>query len=587
MAASIGTLGALKHLLQKYRPNINLANKAAQETPLIFACRSGQFDCAVHLLECGASANGDEYAMETPLSWLSSFSSEDQMMDIGTRLISAGAALHFIPRRTGLFFRMLPRHLLWSDFEELMSLQMSPLMRAVMMDSIPEVRTLLALGADPMEGFETKPSVCPTVLAAVLSLPDILQVLLRHVDRTNPSFRFYSELEVIEMALDTKATIYDPFSFCSRIIRHGEAFTKNLEATLQILHQRNRRLFVDVGYPPRERDATLSETLISRLVSLGREDIVSIILSMGYSVAGRPDSCPIVEAMKLNHESLFRLLIHHGAQVSVTVKDDGQNLTLLQILAKYRIASRPGIYIAKYLIDAGVPIDPPKDESVPRYGVLTHSAFAFAVRNQDFEMADLLFHSGADIEYAYRVNHEFIPNATIFADLMCHPTEKNLDSLTYLLQLRKPDLPDEPLPAFIVSTWMKWSVLHYAARDTVISDVEKDVLRKMVRIILSYPKYSRQVDFQLETTFITPLYRACLYANLEVVGELVEAGANRDLADFNGETPVRLLENILESYPDNIPARVQHVFGEDRASRAMALKRYKLCLETLRSGIGG
>ncbi|THU81892.1 hypothetical protein K435DRAFT_872880 [Dendrothele bispora CBS 962.96] len=125
-------------------------------------------------------------------------------------------------------------------------------------------------------------------------------------------------------------------------------------------------------------------------------------------------------------------------------------------------------------------------------------------------MADLLFRSGADIEYAYRVNHEFRPNATIFADLVCHPTERNLESMKYLLNLRQPnqvpDVKDEPLPNFIVSVWMKWSVLHYAARDVVISDMEKEVLGRMVGIILSYPKYSSQIDFQLETTCITPLY---------------------------------------------------------------------------------
>ncbi|THV04188.1 hypothetical protein K435DRAFT_851188 [Dendrothele bispora CBS 962.96] len=457
MAAAIGAVGALDHLIQKYRPTIDLGNKHAQETPLLYACRARQFECAVHLLEHGASADGDEHAMNTPLHWLSSFPSEEQMMDIGARLVSAGASLKFVPRRTGLFFRMLPRHRMWSDFEELMAMRMSPLMRAIVMESVLAVKVLLTLGTDPLEGFESSRfSVRPVVLAAVLSLPNILQTLLWHVDQRNPLLRVFSDLEVIEMALDTEATVYDPLTL------------QRTEGCLSILG-----ILL-------ERDTMLVDKLIARLVSLEREDIVEMLLDMGpgYPVDGTQDSCPVIEAVKLNHETMFRLLVNRKANLFTFAKENrNDGLSLLQILAKHRVRSRPGTYIAEYLINASVPVNPPKDDSGRQnYAVISPPAFSFAVKHQDFELADLFFRFGADIEYAYRVNHEFRPNATIFADLVCHPTERNLESMKYLLDLRKPNqipgVEDGPLPNFIASTCMKWSILHYAARDVVISDME-------------------------------------------------------------------------------------------------------------------
>ncbi|RSL76244.1 hypothetical protein CEP51_010153 [Fusarium floridanum] len=72
-AASVGNVNALRHLLSKYKCNINLPNQSFSETPLVCACRAGQYDCAKFLLENGADPNGSDSGQEAPLHWISRF----------------------------------------------------------------------------------------------------------------------------------------------------------------------------------------------------------------------------------------------------------------------------------------------------------------------------------------------------------------------------------------------------------------------------------------------------------------------------------------------------------------------------------
>ncbi|KAJ7262123.1 hypothetical protein C8J57DRAFT_1633740 [Mycena rebaudengoi] len=99
MAAVMGELKALQHLVDTYCANIDLDDQVKSETPLLSACRGGHLECALFLLKHGARPDGsDDYGVETPLYWLCSFNPDDAGM-IARKLVSAGHWLGTIRKK--------------------------------------------------------------------------------------------------------------------------------------------------------------------------------------------------------------------------------------------------------------------------------------------------------------------------------------------------------------------------------------------------------------------------------------------------------------------------------------------------------
>jgi Protein kinase domain/Ankyrin repeats (3 copies) len=105
-AASMGNLPALRHLVEVYQCDINLMNRSRYESPLVCACRSGHYACAIFLLDHGADANGSKLGEEAPLHWLCSMQPE-QMTPLAKKLIDAGADLEKRTSGTGRKVSML------------------------------------------------------------------------------------------------------------------------------------------------------------------------------------------------------------------------------------------------------------------------------------------------------------------------------------------------------------------------------------------------------------------------------------------------------------------------------------------------
>lgn len=581
MAAAMGNLAALKHLIEVYNPDIDIHGKADDDTPLLSACRSGHLNCALFLLERGASANGARFANDTPLDWLCAFTDVD-MPIIAQKLLACGASLK------GIRNHRLTRHAVWADPEYLFVLPTSPLSRAVMMNSLPAVKVLLASGADPLDGITESefPSWCPIVLAAVLTLPRILEVMLACVDTGKTEVpRIFTDMEMLRISVDKIATVVDSTSLESRLSRIGVDYKAAMFETLELLHlrdQKSRRWETEGN-----RHRSMAEkTMLSRMVSLGRVDIVDSLLRLGHSIHGQPDACPIVECVKLNHEVLFRLLIGHGADVFVKVSaPNGAQHSLLQVSADRPSQSRPGIFIPQYLLRMGIPVDPLRDGS--------RSAFAFAVKNQDFALANLLLHHGADIDFTYTPTDN-TPWITVFGELVQLPTEKNIESIKYLLGIhgwaasptrehqtthpvsweRTMLKQNNRLPSFIVDNENQLSVLHLAAMHEPHSDSEALILGKMVADILTEKMFSTDETINnCHPSVGTALWAAALRCNSEVVSALLEKGADPNLA-FKGITPLTV---ALEA--DHQPGTATL----DKAAKLERRKRYGTIVDTLRN----
>lgn len=347
LAASTGNLPALKHMVMKYKAYIDFSDPPYWETPLLSACIGGHFDCAVFLLDRGASPSGHIAGALSPLHWLCNFQ-EVEMPAIAKRIKSTIFSIDTPSRGEQADVRND-----WAGWEEMYNVCVTPLGRAVIMRSLPAVRTLLALGADPLarpsrnSSIDDEEAKSALDLAIILMLPHILEVLLVYIDaRSGATPKLFDESEMLKAAHEKLLVPCDTTSLQSRVIRCGANYKRDLFTTLQILKNREQEmesLQTSSGF-------RASGKLLCEEIKLGNTDIVEILLQLGHNANGSSEYRPIVEAVKLNHEAIFKCLIAHGVDVSTKVASaDGCQISLTEISATRPSTSRPGQFIANYL----------------------------------------------------------------------------------------------------------------------------------------------------------------------------------------------------------------------------------------------
>ncbi|KAH8816571.1 hypothetical protein F5884DRAFT_227707 [Xylogone sp. PMI_703] len=513
LAASYGRVDALRHMIQKYKVNINVEDRTAYETPLVCACRSNQIDCVRFLLETGANPRSTQFGVESPLCWLSTFQ-EKQMREVAKMLFDAGAVVDEGGQHT-----MRPDiRVIWADWEQLFSVRVSPLGRAVIMNNITAVDVLLGYGADPaLRPFRksTAPGTSAIELAALLNLPDILEKLLAHFDaKPDPEFVFFDECALLEMA--HKKTVFptDTTSLQSRLVRHGEQYKTALFRTLEILRKRGSKYHHQENpFPCCIRGAALCHE-----TRLGNTDIVECLLRLGHPVNGSPGYRPLKEAVHTNNAAIFQILVAHGADIHVSYEaDDGSTLSLLQVSAGHPKAMRPGTYIEEYLIKKGVPVEPDNG---------TRPALAYALLNHNLRLADLLLAKGANINKVYQAEKDG-PWITVLAELAQKHTEANLKSIEYILQLAEP----EPQP-------QKEKTADQSSLASLLKNME------LITELTPPPKPSTAPDFIVDKTH-----------SLSIIQVLADLPPQAMVS--TAQISSRIIDTILRAFPH--PEQINHV----------------------------
>ncbi|KAL0061849.1 hypothetical protein AAF712_011291 [Marasmius tenuissimus] len=310
------------------------------------------------------------------------------------RLVRAGASLMNASKERG---GCRPSFQAWVDYEDLFCLPVSPLSRAMVMENLPAVRALSALGADLLEWIESRSSVCPIVMVAMLMLPDVLEVLLQYLDSRPEDMpvRIFDESETVRTALDR---------------------------TLRILHGREAILkSPDEAERPTE-DPSSASNVISWLVQLGRRNIIFSLLKPGHRTFTLTIAVPnpVVEAVERNDEHAFRLLDDFNVELQQALPGPLPNL--LYHLAKRLASSQPGLYIAGYLLDImGLSFEDFLSNRV--------TPFTSAVTNLYFDLANLLLERGAEID-----QHNEKP--TLLTSIVVHNlSERGCTSVRWLLNL--------------------------------------------------------------------------------------------------------------------------------------------------------
>ncbi|KAF7676673.1 hypothetical protein GT037_004885 [Alternaria burnsii] len=528
-AAASGNLNALRHMIEKYDCDMNLPNQHVDETPLVCACSGGRLDCALLLLDKGADANGYHHGQEGPLHWLCSFL-PNEMEIIASALVKAGADIEL--RSGGM--RADVRGIR-ADWEHIFETKTTPLGRAVLMNSLPAVKVLLRLGADPLKKSANKHPgewkgdkatmvdiSSPFELAAALTLPEILAEFITHIDGPTgaPRRKLPDVSSVVDLARGKKVTKFDPLSLRSRLVRHGHKYKNNLRFTWMILHARS--IPFQGAVPTEELQKVRSRTLCDE-VAHGNLDIVECLLELGYSASGTSNHRPLQKAIELNHEEMFKLLIRYRADISVTTMTPAGNISLLHICASRPRQSRPGRYIADALIVAGVPIESTDRRVKP--------PLALAVLNQNFDVAQALIDNNADVDAVYPLevyglNGPETKSVSVLVEILSQHTNRTLESLKFLFGKR--DGGPAQRPAFYVDLTSKLTILHLLAGSPNYTQIGQ-ITPKILNLCLEMYWDDELINCR-HPLLGTALYHAATNGHKAMVERLLQYGADETYA---------------------------------------------------------
>lgn len=525
-AAAMGSLDALHHMITKYECDVDLPNQHVDETPLVCACSGGKLDCALLLLNHGSEPNGYLYGQKGPLHWLSSFL-PTEMKAIASTLITAGADIELCSGGMRADVRGIR-----ADWEHIFEIRTTPLGRAVLMNNLNAVKTLLKLGADPLtksankhrgewEGLENASKMIdissPFEIAAVLTFSDILIEFIKHIDGPNgtPRLKLINESSMIDLAHNKKVTDFDPLSLQSRLVRHGVKRKSNLQITLSLLYVRS------IPFYGTTSDAVQSERskVLCKEVVLGNFDIVECLLALGYSASGTPNYRPLVKAIELNHEEIFNLLMRYRPDTSVKTMTPTGSISLLHICASRPRQSRPGRAIADALIAAGVPL-----ESADRQ---VKSPLAMAVLNQSFDVASALLENGANVNAMYPLQMNILNGpepklVSVLVEVLSQHTMWTFESLKFLFGKRAGGPTKRP--AFYVDHANKFSILHLLAGSPNYTQIAQ-ITPKILNLCLEIYSDREFINYR-HPLLGTALYYAATTGHKAMVERLLQHGAD-------------------------------------------------------------
>ncbi|KAK0649324.1 hypothetical protein B0T16DRAFT_409837 [Cercophora newfieldiana] len=509
MAALQGKVGALRHIYQKYLCNINLKNQSHGDTPLTCACRSSQFDAVIWCLDNGADPNGAQSCEESPLHCISGFD-DDEMGVIVYRLVAAGANLEKPTQAS----RKDVRGIL-ADWEDDHSITLTPLGRAVLRQSLPAVRFLLKHGASTT-GNNTGVNVTsksPVELAAILTLPDILEVLL---ESTNDSAVIFDECGMLDAAHSASITPYDPLSLHSRLVRCGIRYKENLKRTLELLQKRALR-------QGRVNTQPAGKHLCDEIL-LGNIDVVSSLLDLGHSAEGTRDYRPLIAAVRANNADIFRLLLDRGASLSSA---DDDNPSLFDALASRPPQSPDGLAIARLLLSEGLIIPP-----TPSH----YSPIAAAILNNDYPLASLLI--SHTTELGSHLNNPITStdlgaSSTLLGTLVQSQSSSSLDALTYLAQ---PYIRSFLSPLASVDDGVQCSVLHTLSGIPIDEwNSHAQISSRITQTVLAiFPSPSTLGEFRIHPTLGTAVEAVVRRGQIEVLRALLASPGWREDATGKG-----------------------------------------------------
>ena len=530
LCASCNLGGTMSKLLDESTHDVNEGNEQG-ETPLLLACRAGNYHVAMQLLDSGADPNIANFLGDIPLQWLLSFK-QDQVAGIGKRLVELTQGIDPV---AGLWQ--------YTFSGENAFIHGTPLMRAVSRNRIDVVRFLIDAGAD--SEFTTD-GASAINMAAYLHYPEILALLLSK-SQSQLLALDSSNMTSLLIPIFRGGCLEAPGTVFGRVRRHGQRWQTNARETLRIILEKGGKDHLN------DVPGWSGVTALVLAILLSQVDIVEALLEDGctdqinrVSRAPNDDSMtctPLTMSIWARNFSTFELLLKTGADPNAR-RDIGAGFPVSSLYECAR-GSNDDRRFAQALIDAGVPVDEgPADYETP---------FACALRRRCFDLAQCLLGNGADvnIEFSQGASLDAGERRTVLGFLIQECSINTLACLEFLLQ------PSCGETSFLVRRSTNFGALHALASVPPAKQDDR-ATEKILDLLLNFFEPDEpELDLLSSSSGFSALQIAIINANVPVVERLLREGANPCL-ESSGELTCRNFARILiQEFPRHYKVDLQ------------------------------
>lgn len=524
-AASCDLRKTTEKLLSESIDDINEGN-FQEETPLLLACRAGNYHIAALLLEAGADPSIANHVGDTPLHWLLSFE-KGQAADLCRKIL---AKTHDVDPVAGLWKYTSPGD---NAF-----IEGTPLMRAVSRNCLNHAQILLDAGADP--GFTTS-GASAIHLAAFLHYPQMLTLLLSRAQSQSPAIEPVTGNSLL-IAVFRGGCLEAPGTVFGRIRRHGRLWISNAKEALQIVLENGGNGHLE------DLPGCNGINALVLAIHFSQVDIVEAVLQNGGSKLVNTSSVapndmslrctPLIMSIWMKNVFVFRLLVQYGANLT-SLHDIGDGLPLTALYECARV-SNGNKEFAKTLVNSGVPVNGGLEDY--------ETPLACALRKRCFSLAEFLFDNGADlnIEFSSGFLLEASVPKTILGYLIQECSISSLAPLEFIFN-RCGEKID-----FLVNNSKNLSALHLLAG---IDPTKQDdhAIRMILDLLLEcFEPAQEQLDLTFSTDHLTALHIAARNGNHVVVERLLGEGSDLSIENSEGNRPLDIARSCLQELP-NMP----------------------------------
>lgn len=560
-AAACGHLEAVQALVEQKLVEVNVKNSHG-ETPLLCACRAGQARiAAAFVTRYKADATIVADSGESPLHWL--ISMQGDLQAFTEVLMRQGADIDACTNRS-ICHSAFPGT---SDVD--FRLPGTPLAWAAQNGRADIVRVLLKHGADAKFEYEPGATYTPITIAAHYHHAECLQIMIEVMEERyrDPSADMSHRGRNLVMYIPLHRVAIDAAETFPMMMRHGSNYLAALKSTLDVLRTQCEKTKTKMQHV----FGGDNHTLLYWAVINGAEEVVKYMLDNDWHkdeldiACGDQQRTPFVEAVSYNKKSIAELFIQHGADIHHRARNpyDEKSYTWSALHAFAHEGHNMDLSLITRLLDLGVPVDGiaedrlgGPDEVADHYK--NETPFAIAVRCNSFRLAECLLKHGSNANALscssglFAVTHPVSILGHIIVSNARYPAKR----LHYLLSLT--DDKDTPRVDFIVEPSRQLSALHLVALayEGIISvvgqpvkrqDFDFDTNRDILLELLRYFNTPAQLNLPCQLGSKTALHLAVEMANVGVVQELIRQGANTEIVDVEGYTPVKRAEMLAQT----------------------------------------
>ncbi|KAI5838501.1 hypothetical protein DFP73DRAFT_519948 [Morchella snyderi] len=474
---------------------------SAGDTPLIAACRQGEFLIAKLLVEAGASPTAKNYFGETALHFLVEFENPEELAIITDMIMAFGGkeVIHVVCMTRSFGRETVIANPIASG---------DPLRVAVTRGNIDLVKLLLIWGSNPMMALGE---------AAALHHTELLQLFWE----VCPDAIEWSNCELLSMA------IFD-YPGHERMYVHGKRAKAMMESTFDLLLDK----VLSRGLP-----LQVHGTPLIHLLARAPADIFEYLLPrIGLADIDRhhDGKTPLHCAIQGGSNKNFEILLRHGADHALSTKP---NTYLPYTITTFRLCCILGtVQMLQRLIKKG--IDPREDEK----------ALNLVIKCNDFEKATALLDAGVHIDSGPD------DGTTTLGSVVRVCSYSTVAQLKFLLD-HQIAVGNNPA-SFLVSPSSGRTALHYVASISYTPLYDPNKLSDILDYLLHKFSTAEQLNAQ-DNKGYTALHIAAHAGNVIAVRRLLKLdGIDPSIQSKQGQTAYIY---ALERFSQEIPLTLRQV----------------------------